>query len=233
MKPWHERFPSIYGYERSFWLDKGFEQARQRPGEEISFTGTITGRVKLDQRLQERQFKLRVAYPPGYPYIPPRVEFIDPKIKRARHQGLDGAPCLFPPQAWTLNFPASEVHTAIERWLDCHLQGRFPRELALYELPEYLPYSSFSILAPPRLLDAIKDQSAGRFSVEVRPHQARPDARGRPLGRRVCRTPATSEQRSASRDRIGSRPFVRPRMAVNTKIGCRDLGVEKGHGLSI
>lgn len=166
MKPWHERFPSIYGYERGFWLDKGFEQARQRPGEEISFTGTITGRVKLDQRLQERQFKLRVAYPPGYPYIPPRVEFIDPKIKRARHQGLDGAPCLFPPQAWTLNFPASEFHTAIERWLDCHLQGRFPRELALYELPEYLPYSSFSILAPPRLLDAIKDQSAGRFSVD-------------------------------------------------------------------
>ncbi len=166
MKPWHERFPSIYDYERSFWLDKGFEQARLRPGEEISFIGTITARVKLDQRLQERQFKVRVVYPPGYPYIPPHVEFLDPKIKRARHQGLDGAPCLFPPAAWTLSFPASEFYIAIERWLDCHLQGSFPRELALYELPEYLPASSFSILAAPELLELVNGESGGGFSVE-------------------------------------------------------------------
>jgi ThiF family len=166
VKPWHERFPSIYEYEQNFWLDKGFEQGALRQGLEIAFTGTITARVKLDGRLQSRPFELRVIYPPGYPYIPPRVEFLDPKIKRARHQGLDGAPCLFPPATWTLNFPASEFHTAIERWLDCHLQGRFPRELALYELPEYLPYSSFSILAPPQLLEVVKDQSTGRFSVD-------------------------------------------------------------------
>lgn len=166
MKPWHERFPSIYEYERAFWLGRGFEQAALREGQEIGFTGTITATVKLDERLQNRPFKLRVIYPPGYPYIPPRVEFLDPKIKRARHQGLDGAPCLFPAAAWKLNFPASEFHTAIERWLDCHLQGRFPRELALYELPEYLPYSSFSILAPPQLLELVSDQPAGRFTVD-------------------------------------------------------------------
>lgn len=166
MKPWHERFPSIYEYERAFWLDNGFEQAADRDEQEISFTGTITATVKLEQRLQSRPFKLRVIYPPGYPYVPPRVEFLDPKIKRARHQGLDGAPCLFPPAAWTLNFPASEFHTAIERWLDFHLQGRFPRELALYELPEYLPYSAFSILAPPQLLELLADRNAGRFSVD-------------------------------------------------------------------
>jgi hypothetical protein len=166
VKPWHERFPDIYDYERSFWLDKGFEQARLRPGQEIAFTGTITTRVKLNGQLQNRPFKLCVLYPPGYPFIPPRVEFIDPKIKRARHQGLDGVPCLFPPGAWTLNFPASEFYIAIERWLDCHLQGRFPRELALYELPEYLPYSSFSILAPPQLLELLSGENAGTFSVE-------------------------------------------------------------------
>lgn len=140
MKPWHERFPSIYEYEQNFWLNKGFEQASLRAGEDIAFTGTITARVKLHGELQAHAFKLRVIYPPGYPYIPPRVEFLDPKIKRARHQGLDGAPCLFPPTAWTLNFPASELYVAIERWLGCHLAGSFPRELALYELPEYLPY---------------------------------------------------------------------------------------------
>jgi molybdopterin/thiamine biosynthesis adenylyltransferase len=166
VKPWHERFADIYDYERCFWLAKGFEQARLRPGEGISFTGTINARVKLDNRLQVRDFKLRVAYPPGYPYVPPRVEFLDPKIKRARHQGPDGAPCLFPPAAWRMSFPASELYVAIERWLDCHLQGSFPRELALFELPEYLPYSSFSILTSPRLLKIIDEQSSGRFTVD-------------------------------------------------------------------
>lgn len=166
MKPWHERFPSIYEYEQSFWLDKGFGQASLRAGEEIAFTGTITARVKLHGELQAHAFKLRVIYPPGYPYISPRVEFLDPKIKRARHQGLDGAPCLFPPAAWTLNFPASEFYIAIERWLGCHLAGSFPRELALYELPEYLPYSAFSVIAAPEILEKMNGHDAGRFSVD-------------------------------------------------------------------
>lgn len=166
MKPWHERFPSIYEYEQHFWLDKGFEQALLRAGEEIAFTGTITARVKLHGALQAHAFKLRIIYPPGHPYVPPRVEFLDPKIKRARHQGLDGAPCLFPPAAWTLNFPASEFYIAIERWLGCHLAGSFPRELALYELPEYLPYSAFSVIAAPEILEKMNGHDAGGFSVD-------------------------------------------------------------------
>ncbi len=166
MKPWHERFPSIYEYEQSFWLDKGFEQAAVRQGQEIAFTGTVTARVKLDQQLQSRRFKLCLIYPPGYPYVPPRVEFLDPKIKRARHQGLDGGPCLFPPAAWTLDFLASELYVAIERWLGCHLAGSFPRELALYELPEYLPYSPFSVLAAPEMFETMSGENAGGFSVD-------------------------------------------------------------------
>jgi hypothetical protein len=106
---WHERFPSIYEYERAFWLGKDFQQARLRAGQEISFTGTITVRVKLDRGLEAHSFKLCVAYPPGYPYIPPRVGFLDPKIRRARHQGLNGAPCLFPPAAWTPRLPRERV----------------------------------------------------------------------------------------------------------------------------
>jgi molybdopterin/thiamine biosynthesis adenylyltransferase len=166
VKPWHERFPDIYEYERAFWLDKDFTQAPLRAGTEISFTGTITATVKLDDRLQKRTFELRVLYPPGYPYVPPRVEFLNPRIKRARHQGLDGAPCLFPGSAWTLNFPASEFYAAIERWLTFHLQGRFPRELAIYELPEYLPYSAFSILTSSQFTEIVKGQPSGRFSVD-------------------------------------------------------------------
>lgn len=166
MKSWSERFPDIYEYERAFWLDKSFTQAPLRAGTEISFAGAITITVKLDNRLQKRTFELRVLYPPGYPYVPPRVEFLNPRIKRARHQGIDGAPCLFPGSAWTLNFPASEFYAAIERWLTFHLQGRFPRELAIYELPEYLPYSAFSILTSPQFIEIIEGQSAGRFSVD-------------------------------------------------------------------
>lgn len=166
MKPWHERFPSIYEYEQNFWLNKGFEQASLRAGVDIAFTGTITARIKLNEELQAHGFELRVIYPPGYPYVPPRVEFIDPKIRRARHQGLDGAPCLFPSAAWTLNFPASEFYIAIERWLGCHLAGSFPRELALYELPEYLSYSSFSVIAAPDIFAKMSGHSAGGFSVD-------------------------------------------------------------------
>lgn len=166
MKPWHERFPSIYEYEQRYWLDKGFEQGRLREGDEVAFTGTITARVKLDGELQGYVFKLRVLYPHGYPYVPPRVEFLDPKINRARHQGLDGAPCLFPHAAWTLNFRASEFYMAIERWLGCHIAGSFPRELALYELPEYLPYSAFSVLASPAIIEKMRGHDAGRFSID-------------------------------------------------------------------
>lgn len=165
MKPWHERFPSIYEYEQRYWLDKGFEQRPLRNGDEVAFTGTITARVKLGDELQAHSFKLRILYPQGYPYIPPRVEFLDPKIRRARHQGLDGAPCLFPPAAWTLNFPASEFYIAIERWLGCHLVGNFPRELALYELPEYLRYSAFSVIASPAIMEKMRGHNAGTFTV--------------------------------------------------------------------
>jgi molybdopterin/thiamine biosynthesis adenylyltransferase len=166
VKPWNERRPDIYEYERAFWLDKGFTQTPLRAGTEISFTCTITVTFKLDRQLQARTFELRVLYPPGYPYVPPRVEFLNPRIKRARHQGLDGAPCLFPASAWTLNFLASELYATIERWLTFHLQGRFPREFAIYELPEYLPHSAFSILTSPQFTDIIKGQPAGRFSVD-------------------------------------------------------------------
>lgn len=165
MKPWHERFPGIYAQERSYWLDKGFEQADVcRHG--VAFTGTVTVRIKLDKAFEHHPFKLRVVYPPGYPYVAPKVAFLDPQITRARHQGTDGAPCLFPPQAWTLNFPASEIYAGIERWLGSHLAGHFPRELAIYELPEYFVWTPFSVLAPPAVFDRMRDKRAGRFSVD-------------------------------------------------------------------
>lgn len=165
MKPWHERFSDIYAQERSYWLDKGFEQDDVcRHG--VAFTGTVTVRIKLDKAFEHHPFKLRVVYPPGYPYVAPKVAFLDPPITRAGHQGTDGAPCLFPPQAWTLSFPASEIYAAIERWLGYHLAGHFPRELAIYELPEYFGWTPFSVLAPPALFDRMQHARSGRLSVD-------------------------------------------------------------------
>jgi hypothetical protein len=165
VKPWHERFPDIYADERGYWLRKGFEEDDlSRYG--VAFTGTVTARIKLDRGFEHRPFKLRVIYPPGYPYVPPKVAFLDPPITRARHQGVDGAPCLFPPREWTLNFQASELYAAIERWLGYHLAGHFPRELAIYELPEYFAWTPLSVLAPRAVFKHMEGKHAGRFSVD-------------------------------------------------------------------
>jgi len=50
-----------------------------------------------------------------------------------------------------LNFPASEIYAATERWLGYHVAGRFPRELALYE----------DAVAPPRVRK--RDRHQGRW----------------------------------------------------------------------
>jgi ThiF family len=165
VKPWHERFPIIYEADRSYWLGKGFEEADVRR-DGVAFTGTITVRIGSENGLEHHPFKLQIKYPAGYPYIAPTVEFLDPKIKRARHQGVDGAPCLFPPTAWTTTFPASELYAATERWLGYHVAGHFPRELAIYELPEYFAWTPFSVLASPVVFEKIADRRAGRFSVD-------------------------------------------------------------------
>lgn len=165
MRAWYERFPSTYADERAYWLGKGFEEADVRRGD-VAFTGVITVRRGGEDGLEQHAFKLRIDYPPGYPYVAPTVEFLDPPIRRARHQSVNGAPCLFPPSAWTTTLPASELYAATERWLACHLAGHFPRELALYELPEYFGWMPFAVLASPDALGKMVDKRQGRFSVD-------------------------------------------------------------------
>ena len=165
MKPWFERFPDTYADERRFWLSKGFQEADVRR-DRVVFAGIITVRVGCSTGFERHDFELKIAYPPGYPFVAPRVEFLDPAIKRARHQSVDGAPCLFPPSAWTRTFPASELHVAIERWLAYHLSGHFPRELAVYELPAYFAWTPFNLLATPATLEQMAGRRFGRLSVD-------------------------------------------------------------------
>lgn len=164
MKDWRERYPTIYAEDQAYWSGKGFEEVESARGE-VGFRGTVTVRRKGDGGLKRHDFELQLDYPPGYPHYPPKVKFISPKIDRARHQGTDGAPCLFPASAWRRTVPASEMYAATERWLGYHLADNFPRELALYELPEYFKGTAYSVIAPATVLKSFGGKNQGRFKV--------------------------------------------------------------------
>lgn len=164
MNPWYERDPDRYAAERSFWLDSGFSE--EKSGGLISFTGVVEVHAGGNEGgPTRRDFKVRIAYPAGFPYRYPEVAFLEPRIQRSRHQSPSGAPCLFPPREWTQFVPASEVHDALRRWLRSWLRGSFPRELAIYELPEYFAPSSLTVLVSPDALEAFADKDRGTFGV--------------------------------------------------------------------
>ena len=164
MLAWFELDPDKYEAEREFWLRNGFQE--ERSGGKVHFLGAMeVAAGGRGQPLTRREFKLRVTYPDGYPYRSPRVEFVEPRIQRARHQSPTGAPCLFPPREWTRFTPASEVHRAVGRWLRGWMLGSYPRELAIYELPEYYLYSPLSILTTPEAFGEFAGKTHGRFGL--------------------------------------------------------------------
>jgi hypothetical protein len=165
VKPWQERFPDKYAVERAFWLGQGFEEARSDRGTSFKGAVSVTAKPGGEDKFEHRSFEVQIDYPAGYPYVSPAVTFLDPPVRRARHQGRDGNPCLFPPSEWSRDFPASEFHAALERWLGYYIVGEFPRELATYELPEYYGDGSLSVLIAEGTTAAIKGKQRGTFSV--------------------------------------------------------------------
>lgn len=166
MSDWRERFPEVYEEDRQFWERKGFEEEESSRGV-VGFRGTISVRWKTDEGIALKDFLLRVDYPPGYPYRQPQVCFLEPKIEEARHQapGPDGAPCLFPPSVWDRSVGPGEFYEATKRWLGYHLQGSFPRELALYELPAYFRPSPYAVLVPPEGIKSFEGRRSGTFAL--------------------------------------------------------------------
>lgn len=164
MNPWFERDPDRYASERGFWADNGF--AEEKSGGLIRFVGIVEVHAGGDEGGAARcEFKVRITYPAGFPFRYPDVDFIDPRIRRARHQSPAGVPCLFPPREWTQFVPASEVHDALRRWLRSWMRSSFPRELAIYELPEYFPPSSLTVLVSPDAFEAFAGKDRGTFGV--------------------------------------------------------------------
>ncbi len=166
MRPWRQRFVETYEEDRDYWLGRGFTEVDARPDRQVSFRGVVTVRRRAEGGFESTNFELEVLYPPGYPYIAPTVRFIKPPIDRARHQSPGGEPCLFPPGAWNLGRRPSELYESIESWLAYLLAGRFPNELALYELPEYFNHSTLTVLAPGDVLARFTGRDHGRFSVD-------------------------------------------------------------------
>lgn len=165
MKPWFERDPDRYETEREFWAGQGFSE--ERDGDDIVFRGAVDVTVAEGpgEPYEQHDFELTVRYLEGFPFVAPEVAFLDPPVRRHRHQSSRGKPCLFPDEAWHQDQKAGEFLKALRTWLSAYIVGRFPRELAIYELPEYLVDSGLTVLGPPGMDDAAEGATSGSFRV--------------------------------------------------------------------
>ncbi|MEN3284962.1 MAG: hypothetical protein V7607_6102 [Solirubrobacteraceae bacterium] len=165
MKPWFERDPERYSAEREFWANHGF--TKEPVGDQLVFRGVIELRVSTaaGEPYEKHEFELTVTYPEGFPYVAPEVAFIDPPIRRYRHQARSGKPCLFPDEAWHSDKKPSEFLRALQSWLRAYIVGEFPNDLGIYELPEYMESSDLTVLGPPGIEDAAEGHDSGDFRV--------------------------------------------------------------------
>lgn len=165
MKPWFERDPDRYKAEREFWLGNGFTESRD--GDNLVFRGVVELTVSKapGEPYEKDEFDLTVTYLEGFPYVAPEVAFIEPPIRRHRHQSPRGKPCLFPDEAWHSDKKPSEFLKALRSWLQAYIVGEFPNELGIYELPEYMELSGLTVLGPAGMDDAVDGHETGKFRI--------------------------------------------------------------------
>jgi molybdopterin/thiamine biosynthesis adenylyltransferase len=162
---WFERDADRYNAEREFWLDRGFAEARE--GEQLAFRGVVRLHVSKasGEAYEQHEFELTVTYPEGFPYVAPEITFIAPPIRRYRHQSRSGKPCLFPDEAWHSDKKPSEFLRALRSWLRAYIVGKFPNDLGIYELPEYMAPSGLTVLGPPGMESVAEGHDSGDFRV--------------------------------------------------------------------
>lgn len=163
MKPWFERDTERYDAEHEFWARRGFAETRE--GDELVFRGVVELRVSKSagEPYENHAFELTVTYLESFPYEAPEVAFIDPPIRRYRHQSWRGKPCLFPDAAWHRDKRPGEFLKALQSWLRAYLVGEFPNDLGIYELPAYMQPSGLTVLGPPGMDDAAAGHQTGSF----------------------------------------------------------------------
>jgi hypothetical protein len=165
LKPWFERDPERYTAERNFWLNRGFNESRH--GDKVVFRGVVDLTVSkaAGEPFEKHAFDLTVSYLEGFPFVAPEVAFIDPPIRRYRHQSRSGKPCLFTDEAWHSDTKPSDFLKALHSWLRAYIVGKFPRDLGIYDLPEYLDPSGLTVLGPADMDIAASGQDSGGFRV--------------------------------------------------------------------
>jgi hypothetical protein len=163
VRPWTERYPEHYRDESAHWHSKGFT-AEQHADGSIHYTGQLQLELITQEGAVNKTYTLRVAYPPGYPNFAPDVEFIEPKIMRSRHMAT-GQPCLYQPQLWRQDVPASAIEKQILRWLRGYETGNWPRELPVYELPAYYSYTTPTVFMADGTLASMDGRDAGNFKL--------------------------------------------------------------------
>lgn len=164
MKPWRERYPEQYRDESAHWLAKDFVEEQHADGS-ISYTGQLRlSLITNEGEALNKTYILRVIYPSGYPNFAPDVEFMEPKITRSRHMAA-GQPCLYQPQLWRQDVPASAIEKQILRWLRSYATGTWPRELPVYELPAYYGYARPTVFMAEGTLASMEGRNAGRFKL--------------------------------------------------------------------
>jgi ubiquitin-protein ligase len=94
--------------------------------------GDITWLGKLKTWTQ-KTYDVQLIYPMAFPFTPPRVFVISPKIARSRHIYEDGHLCLFhhDDKAWQPKTTAATMMSWVSLWLHCYEEwqetGNWPR----------------------------------------------------------------------------------------------------------
>ncbi|MGA2435416.1 MAG: hypothetical protein ABSG25_09025 [Bryobacteraceae bacterium] len=76
----------------------------------------------LRPKQSTKNYRVSVVYPDDFPYHPPKVFVIDPKISVSKHQYGDGSLCLMYPGdgTWQTNTTAVQAVAMAAAWLFCY-----------------------------------------------------------------------------------------------------------------
>ena len=163
MNDWPARWPQEYRAAQEHWAALGFKETVV--GGDIAFVGDVRSRLKIAGAWEEKVFQVAIVYPPAFPYVQPRVDFLEPAIRYSRHL-QEGKPCLFPPEDWDPTVPPSEIYKKLMSWLRGYRTGVWTNELPLYELPAYFRSSGINVLIAKETLPSISGHQRGTFSVQ-------------------------------------------------------------------
>lgn len=115
-RQWHTVKPQLLRKE---------QQAMQRLYPNMEMETTEAGDIIWQGTLTtwtQNNYEVQLRYPMSFPFVPPRVYVISPKIAKSRHIYEDGHLCLFHPddKAWQTRATAATMLSWVSLWLHCY-----------------------------------------------------------------------------------------------------------------